>query len=135
MSLTRLFTKKKAKLADNIVIYGITVLTKKALLQIPLKKNTSILLNIDIPCSPTVEQHSLTFLLASRIRIVSWRFFHLNNVYCCACSAMTQCGTFLCACARGIVADDRLACIVLHCIYCLVVMLTNTPAPPSRCGK
>ena len=48
-----LFFEKKAKVADNIAIYGITVLTKKAILQVPLKKGTSILLNIDIPCSPT----------------------------------------------------------------------------------
>ena len=47
-----------AKLMDNIVIYmyGIMVLNKKAILQISLKKDTSILLNIDIhvPCSPTL---------------------------------------------------------------------------------
>ena len=53
--INQAFYPKNAKLADNIAIYGITVLTKKALLQIPLKKNTSILLNIDIPCSPNVS--------------------------------------------------------------------------------
>ena len=54
--INQAFYPKKAKLADNIAIYGITVfnLTKKALLQIPLKKNTWILLNIDIPCSPNL---------------------------------------------------------------------------------
>ena len=50
-----LFFKKIAKVADNIAIYGIMVLAKKAILQIPLKKDTSILLlNIDIPCSPSL---------------------------------------------------------------------------------